>query len=110
MLKSIEKLLNSNLGIVRNASYQSRVALNSILQIIQDEVDEDYKIRSKVPPKYCRGYHKPMQSRTKGNYCKACRSLRAKERVCANCGKSKPLNLFDGDSPVCWVCEVLGQQ
>lgn len=110
MLISIEKLLDSNLGIVRNASYQSRVAFNSILQVIQDEVDEDYKLRSKVPLKYCRECHKSMQSRTKGNYCKACKSLRAKQRVCANCGKSKSLNLFDGDSPVCWVCEVLGQQ
>lgn len=108
MLKTIEKLLDSNFGLVCGKK-ADHAALVAILAIIQEEVDQDYKPRSKHEPKYCAGCHKELAQATKGKYCRECQTQRSRTRVCPTCGEEKTLNLFDGDSSICWKCKILGE-
>lgn len=110
MLKAIESLRDSNLGIVKNAPKEAHRSLNAILDIIQEEVDKDYRAKAKKSPRYCRGCQKKLDKGATGAYCRECILLRSRSRICAKCGIKKRLSAFEGDSDICWACELLGEK
>lgn len=108
MLDLIEVLHKSNLGIVHGATPKQHAELRFMLDSIQGEVDEGYRRKKRVQIPRCLSCDKQLEPSSKSYYCPDCNIRRIKTRTCDKCGQTKKLIVFDGDSPTCWACEILG--